>query len=86
MLASPVHLKIMLFCHYWYFLDKVLKFQSSVCCNRCHDPPMVSIDINSIATWNNHGIDYRCSIAGIRKSEVINSVKHTDLSEKSRSL
>ena len=22
-------------CHYWYFLDKGFKFQSSVC-NRCH--------------------------------------------------
>lgn len=23
-------------CHYWYFIDKGFKFESSVC-NRCHD-------------------------------------------------
>ena len=29
-------------CHYWYFLNKVFKFQPNVC-NRCHDLLMMSI-------------------------------------------
>ena len=32
-------------CHYWYFLNKGLKFQSNVC-NRCHDLLMVSMNLS----------------------------------------
>ena len=42
-------------CHYWYFLDKEFKFQPSVC-NLFHDLLMMSININSIAILNIHGI------------------------------
>ena len=47
---------------------------------------MVSIDIKSIVVGDNHGVDYRLIIVGIRKSEVINLVKHAGLIEKSISL
>ena len=33
---------------------------------------MISIDLNSIATLNIHGIDCQCIINGISKSEAIN--------------
>ena len=44
-------------CHYWYFLDKGLKFQSTVC-NSCHDVFMISIDIDNIGILNICGVDY----------------------------
>ena len=72
-------------CHYWHFLDKAFKFQSSVH-NSCYDVLMMSIDINSIATLNNHGVDYYCIIIGISKREAINVLRNADLSENSRSL
>ena len=85
MLISQVHLKNVLSCHYWYSFDKGFRFQSSVC-KGCHDALMLSIDINSIVIRNNHGVDYRCIIVGIRKIEVINLLKNANLSEKNRSL
>ena len=58
-------------CHYRYFIDKVLKFQPSVC-NCCHDLLMMSMNLNNIAILNIHGVDYRFVINGISKSEAIN--------------
>ena len=36
---------------------------------------MISIDLNSIAIFNIHGVDYRCIINVISKSEDINLLK-----------
>ena len=47
--------------HYWYFLDKWFKFQSSVS-NACHDALMMSIGIKSIIILNIYGVNYRCII------------------------
>ena len=68
-------------CHYCYISDKGFKFQSSAC-NGCHDVLMMSIDINSITILDIHGVDYRCIIAGICKSEAINIFKNPNLSRK----
>ena len=38
-------------CHYWYFLNKGLKFQPNVC-NRCHDLLMMSMNLSDIAILN----------------------------------
>ena len=34
-------------CHYWYFLDKVFKFQTDVC-NGCHDVFMMSMNLRDL--------------------------------------
>ena len=47
---------------------------------------MMSIDINSIAILNIHGVNYCCILDRISKSEAINLLKDVDLKEKSRSL
>ena len=47
---------------------------------------MMSIDINSIATLNIHGVDYCCIINRITKSETVNLLRSVDLSKKSRPL
>ena len=72
-------------CHYWYFLDKGFKFQPAFC-NGCHDVLLMSIDLNSIAILNTHGLDYHCIINEIRKSKAINLFKNNYLSQKSGTL
>ena len=69
-------------CHYWYFLDKGFKFQPNVW-NRFHDLLMMSMNLSNIATLNMKGSDYCCIISRIRKSEAINLLQNTDLTEKS---
>ena len=43
---------------------------------------MMSIDVNSIAILDIHGVDYSCITFGIRKSETIHLLKKADLSKK----
>ena len=65
-------------CHYWYFLDKRLRFQPTIY-NGCHDVLMKSVDINNITILNINVVDYYCIISciiiGISKSEDINLYK-----------
>ena len=44
------------------------------------------MNLSDIAIWNIKGSDYRCIINGIRKSEAINLMQNTDLTEKSGTL
>ena len=72
-------------CHCWYFLNKGFKFQPYVC-NRCHDLLMMSMNLSNIYILNIKNVDYRCIISGINKSEAINLLQNTDLTEESRTL
>ena len=72
-------------CHYWYVLNKCFKFQPNVC-NRCHDLLMMPTNFSNIAILNIKGSDYRCIISGTGKSEAINLMQNTDLTEKSKTL
>ena len=72
-------------CHYWYFLNKVFKFQSYVC-NRCHDLVIMSMNLSNIAILNIKGAGYWCIISGISKHGAINLMQNIDLIEKSRTL
>ena len=58
-------------CHYWYFSKKGFDFQSSDC-NRFYEAILLSIKLSSIDFLSINGIDYRCTISEIRKSEAIN--------------
>ena len=68
-------------CHYWYFLDKGFKFQPNVR-NGCHDLLMMSIILSNIAILNIKCAGYCSIISGISKSEAINVMQSTDLTEK----
>ena len=68
-------------CHYWCFLNRGFKFQPNIC-NRSHDLLMMSMNLSSIAIWNIKDSDYRWG----RKSEDINLMQNTDLTEKCRML
>ena len=69
-------------CHYCYFLNKCFRFQTYVC-NGCHDLLMMSLYFDDIAILNINGVDYRCVISGISKSEVVTLLRYVDLTEKS---
>ena len=68
-------------CHYCYFLNKGFKFQPNVC-NRSHDLLMMSMSLSDIAILSIKSADYCCIISGISKSEAINLMQNTDLTEK----
>ena len=48
-------------CHYWYFLDKGIKFQLDVSNGR-HDVLMMSINLSNIDIASIHGADYNISL------------------------
>ena len=72
-------------CHYWYFLDKGLKFQRGIC-SCCHDALMILLNLSDIAILNIHVADLCCIISGISKSEARNLMQNIDLTEKSGAL
>ena len=43
---------------------------------------MMSINLDDIAILLIHGVDYRCNIYGISKSEVVNLLQNGDMTEK----
>ena len=67
--------------HYRYFLGKLYRFQPDVC-NGCHDVLIMSMNLKDIAILNICGVDYRCIINGISKSEVMSLLKNTTWTEK----
>ena len=68
-----------------FFLDKGFKFQSYVCIGY-HHVLMMSIKLSNIAISNTSSADYHCIINGISKSEALNLLQITDLTEKSGTL
>ena len=56
--------------HYWYLLDKELKFQPYVC-NGCHDLLIVSMNLSNIVILNINSVDNFYIINGISKSETV---------------
>ena len=56
--------------HYWYLLDKELKFQPYVW-NGCHDLLMVSMNLSNIVILNINSADNFYIINGISKSETV---------------
>ena len=68
-------------CHYWYFLDKVLKFQQYIC-NGCHNVLMISINFNDFAVLNTDSADYCYIINRTSESDALNLLKNADLTKK----
>ena len=51
-------------------------------CKECHDVLEMCINLNDIAISNIRGVDYRCIINGISKSDGVNVLQNTDMTEK----
>ena len=60
--------RYMVFCYRSF--NHGFEFQDSVC-NYCHALTMLCLDISDISVITIKGVDYRCIINGIRKSEAI---------------
>ena len=72
-------------CHYWYFLNFRFNLQQNVC-NRCQDLLMMSMNLRDVAILNIKGSDYCCIISLISKTETINLLQNTNLTQKSKAL
>ena len=68
-------------CSYFNFLNKSFKLQTYVC-NSCHYLLMMSVNLDNVAILNMNGVNYRCILSGIRKSEAVNLLQNANLSEK----
>ena len=66
---------------YWYFLNKIFRFQPNVC-SRSHDLLMMLMNLSDITISNIKIDDYRCIISGISKSEAINLMQNAELTKK----
>ena len=71
--------------HHFCFSYYSFKFKPNAC-NRCHDLLMISINFSDFAILNIKGSDYCCIINLISKSEAVNLMQKTDLTEKSGAL
>ena len=72
--AKSVNRKKWIVCHYCFF-NHGFKFQNSIC-NDCHDLVVLCLNISDIAIITIKGVDYRCIIHGISKSEAINLLEN----------
>ena len=79
LLIKQAHQKSVIFRHYWYFLDKGFKLQEYVS-KSCHHV-LMSANLNNIAILNINSADYRCIINGISKSDAVNLLQNTNLTE-----
>ena len=60
-------------CHYWYFLDKVFKFESYVC-NDSHDVLIIFMNLSSNTILKVYVVDCRCIMTRISKRETISGL------------
>ena len=68
-------------CHYWYFKDIGYKYEPHVC-NKCHDLLMVVCDVNDFMILNIKGVDYRCYVFHMSRSDAINLLNNSVLDNK----
>ena len=57
-------------CRYWYFKDIGFKFEPHAC-NKCHDVLITAYKLKNIAILTVKGVDYRCILWGISKTEAV---------------
>ena len=68
-------------CHYWYFKDIGYKYEPHVC-NKCHDLLMVVYDLTNFLILNIKGVDYRCYVFNMSRSDAINLLNNSCLDNK----
>ena len=67
--------------HYWYFKDAGYKFEPNVS-NKCHGMLMTAYELKNIAILTVKGVDYRCILWGISKTEAANRLNNSALEDK----
>ena len=72
----------MLYCHYWYFLDRGFKYEPYLC-NGCNDLIQKAMSFNDFAVSSVKESDYQIHSPHIRKDDAINTIKNYNLNEES---
>ena len=72
-------------CHYWYFLDKNLKYEPYIC-NGCHDLMQKAMNLNDAAIVSIKVSDYRIHFWHMSKDDATSIMHSSNLSDKTRSL
>ena len=67
--------------HCWYFKDIGYKYEPYVC-NGCHDLFMVAYDLKDFMILNIKGVDYRCYVFNMSKSDAITLLNNSVLDNK----
>ena len=68
-------------CHYWYFKDIGYKYEPHVC-DKCYDLSMIVYDLNDFMILNIKGVDYRCYLFNMSKSDAIKLLNNSVLDNK----
>ena len=68
-------------CHYWYLKGIGYKYEPHVC-NQCHYLSMMVYDLNDFMILNIKGIDYRCYVFNMSKSDAITLLSNSVLNNK----
>ena len=68
-------------CHYWHFKDIGFKYQPYVC-NKCHNLSMVVQDVKDLIILKIKGVDYRCYMFNMSRSDAINLLNNYCLDNK----
>ena len=63
--------------HYWYFKDIAYKYEPHVC-NGCHDLSMFLYDLKDVMILNIKGVDYRCYVFNMSKSDAVFNMSKSD--------
>ena len=68
-------------CHYWYFKDIGYKYEPYVC-NGCHYLSVMAYELKNIAIQNVKGVDNRCALWNMTKSDAVNLLNNSVLDNK----
>ena len=79
-LISQINQECMI-CHYWYFKDIGYKYEPHLC-NKCHDLLMAVYDLKNFMILNMKGVDYRCYVFSMSRSDAINLLNNSWLDNK----
>ena len=77
--AKSNDIKECMVCHYWFF-NHGFRFQDSVC-KCCYDLAMLFLSISNIAIITIKGVEYRCIIHEITKSETIHLLENAKVDD-----
>ena len=72
-------------CHYWYFLDKNVNYESYLC-NGCHDLMQKAMNFNDLAIMPFKGNDYRIHFCYMSEDDAIGIMNNSSLNEKTGSI
>ena len=68
-------------CHYWYFKDVGYEYEQYVC-NGCHDLSMMVYDLDDFMILNIKGLDCRCLMFNMSKTDAIKLLNNSALDNK----